>query len=444
MRHTRRIIAAAAAMITAATLTACGSSGSNSSSSSSGDAGSDSKAITWWATNQAASLDKDAAILKPELEKFKAESGVDVTVEVVPWKDLYSRITSAVTSGKGPDVVSIGNTWSSSLQSTGAFSEFDEAAITDLGGEDRFLPSSFATTGAEGQPPTSIPLLAQAYGLFYNKAMFEAAGLKPPTTWAELTAAAKALTKADGSVWGLTQAGGIYTNNVHMAFIFGRQHGADPFDADGKPTFATEQQVAGIKQFTDLWQDGYVNPSDVQLTNSTEASQGFAAGKAAMMMAQTGQLSTIQNAGMTTDQFGVVPIPTPSPLPAGGADVTSFAAGTNVSIFTDSPNQDSSKALIKFLTSDDEQLAINKAYGTLPVVKSVPAAEVGDPAFFQVFQDVLANTAESLPRVPNEGEYETNVGNAVTDLLRQITAGTTVDNATIMASMEAAQQKMSG
>jgi len=306
------------------------------------------------------------------------------------------------------------------------------------------VKSSFATTGAEGQPPTSIPLLAQAYGLFYNKAMFQDAGLQPPTNWAELTAAAKALTKADGSVWGMTMPGAIYTTSVHMAFIFGRQHGADPFDADGKPTFATDQQVAGIKQYTDLWQDGYINPSDVQLTSQTESSQAFAAGKAAMEFGQTGQMSTIQNAGMTTDQFGVVPIPMPSPLPDGGAEVTSFAAGTNLSIFTDSPNQDSAKALIKFLTSDAEQLAINKAYKTSPVVTTVKAADVGDPAFFQVFENVLANTAESLPRVPNEGEYETNVGNAVVDLLRQITAGTTVDEATIMASMEAAQQKMSG
>ena len=238
--------------------------------------------------------------------------------------------------------------------------------------------------------------------------------------------------------------GAIYTTGVHMAFIFGRQHGADPFDADGKPTFATDQQVAGIKQYTDLWQDGYINPSDVQLTSQTESSQAFAAGKAAMEFGQTGQMSTIQNAGMTTDQFGVVPIPMPSPLPAGGAEVTSFAAGTNISIFTDSPNQDSAKALIKFLTSDEEQIALNTAYKTLPVVTTVPAAKVGDPAFFQVFQDVLANTAESLPRVPDEGNYETNVGNAVVDLLRQIAGGTKVDEATIMASMEAAQQKMSG
>lgn len=434
----KKLIAVTAVAITTSALAACG--GGGDAGSSSGEGGSESAEITWWATNQSTSLDADAAILQPEVTKFEAASGTKVNIEVISWKDLYGRITSAVTSGKGPDVVSIGNTWSSSLQSTGAFTEFDEAAITDFGGQDRFLKSSFDTTGAEGQPPTSIPLLAQAYGLFYNKAMFKEAGLEPPANWAELTAAAKELTKGD--VWGLTHAGAAYTTNLHMAFIFGRQHGASPFAEDGTPTFDTDQQAAGIKQFTDLWQDGYINPSDVQFANGTEATQAFAAGKAAMLFAQTGQLSVLNNAGMTTDEFGVVPIPAPSPLPPGGANVTSFAAGTNVSIFKDSENQDAAKALIKFLTTDEEQLAINKAYGTLPVVTTVPASKIGDPEFFEVFQKVLSTSSESLPRVPNEGEYETNVGNAVNDLLRQIVSGTKVDEATIKASMTAAQQKM--
>jgi multiple sugar transport system substrate-binding protein len=433
----KKLVAVAAAVITTTALAGCGGSGAGSSP----NGGSDSKEITWWATNQSTSLDADLAILQPEVDKFKAASGVTVKIEVVAWKDLYGRITSAVTSGKGPDVVSIGNTWSSSLQSTGAFTEFDDAALADLGGKDRFLKSSFDTSGAVGQPPTSIPLFAQAYGLFYNKAMFKDAGLQPPKTWAELTAAAKKLTK--GGVWGFSRAGASYTDNLHMAFIFGRQNGAEPFAADGKPTFDTDQQVAGIKQYTDLWQDGYVNPSNVQLTQGTQATQEFAAGKAAMLFAQTGQLGVLKSSGMDTDKFGIVPIPTPSPLPPGGANITSFAAGTNVSIFKDSKNQDSAKALIKFLTTDDEQLAINKAYGNLPAVTTVPASKIGDPALYQVFQNVLAKTAEPLPRVANEGDYETNVGNAVTDLLRQIASGTKVDDATIKAAMTAAQQKMS-
>ncbi|MDQ0297071.1 hypothetical protein J2S52_005110 [Streptomyces sp. DSM 41037] len=38
----------------------------------------------------------------------------------MPWSDLLNRILAAATSGQGPDVLNIGNTWSSSLQATGA------------------------------------------------------------------------------------------------------------------------------------------------------------------------------------------------------------------------------------------------------------------------------------------------------------------------------------
>lgn len=37
----------------------------------------------------------------------------------MPWSDLLNRILAAATSGQGPDVLNIGNTWSSSLQATG-------------------------------------------------------------------------------------------------------------------------------------------------------------------------------------------------------------------------------------------------------------------------------------------------------------------------------------
>ena len=37
------------------------------------------------------------------------------------------------------------------------------------------------TGGAAGKDPTSVPLYGLAYGLYYNKAMFAAAGIQPPT-----------------------------------------------------------------------------------------------------------------------------------------------------------------------------------------------------------------------------------------------------------------------
>ena len=73
-------------------------------------------------------------------------------------------------SGKGPDVLNIGNTWSASLQATGAFLPFTPSVMNHIGGSSRFLAGSLSATGAPGKPPAAVPLYSLAYGLYYNKA----------------------------------------------------------------------------------------------------------------------------------------------------------------------------------------------------------------------------------------------------------------------------------
>src|SRR5947209_4881668 len=110
----------------------CGKSANDSGSAGGGT-------LTYWASNQGTSLDNDKAVLRPELDKFKAQTGITVNLEVVGWSDLLNRILAATTSGQGPDVLNIGNTWSASLQATGALLPFDDATMNAIGGKDRFL-----------------------------------------------------------------------------------------------------------------------------------------------------------------------------------------------------------------------------------------------------------------------------------------------------------------
>ena len=86
-----------------------------------------------------------------------------------------------------------------------------------------------------------MPLYGLAYGLFYNKKLFEKAGLQPPKTWSEFVDTAKKLTKdtnGDGKIdqWGVAIEGASITESAHFAFILGRQNGGELFDG-GKPTF---------------------------------------------------------------------------------------------------------------------------------------------------------------------------------------------------------------
>ena len=132
--------------------------------SSTGGGSNDSpKELTYWASNQGASIEVDKKVLQPELDKFEKQTGIKVKPEVAPWSDLLNRILTATTSGQGPDVLNIGNTRSASLRATGALLPRDAKNFDRTGGKDRFVDS----TGVEGQDPAAVPLYSMAYALHW-------------------------------------------------------------------------------------------------------------------------------------------------------------------------------------------------------------------------------------------------------------------------------------
>ncbi|GLY86333.1 ABC transporter substrate-binding protein [Actinoallomurus iriomotensis] len=429
----RGIAALAASVTLAAGLSACGSGGGDDSSP---------KTLTYWASNQGRSIQQDQQVLGPELKKFEAKTGIKVKLEVIGWPDLLNRILAATSSGQGPDVVNVGNTWSASLQATGAFQSFDDATIAKVGGKAKFIPSTLTSTGAAGKPPAFVPLYGLAYGLFYNKKLFAGAGLKPPQSWQELVADAKKLTDPAKKQYGVVMEGASYTEGAHFAFMFGRQNGANLFQG-GQPGFDSPQMVAGVKQYVDLMAgQKVVNPSNAEYLNDADMLKDFAAGKAGMMMIQSYAPKGLAENGMKASEFGVVPIPAPDPLPPGGHKVSSHVAGINIGVMKSTKNKDGALKLIDFLTSPDEQKILDTQLGPLPVVQQA----YSDPKFqtpeIKTFRDILANASETLPMIPQEAQFETLVGNTVKQLIADAAAGRPVDDQTIQSRLAAANKKM--
>ncbi|MEV6865343.1 extracellular solute-binding protein [Streptosporangium subroseum] len=432
------IIAIAGALALSAA--ACGGDDTGSGAAGGSTEAAAPKTLTYWASNQGTSLDNDKQVLQPELDKFEKQTGIKVNLEVVPWADLLNRILAATTSGQGPDVLNIGNTWSASLQATGAFVPWDDALLAQVGGKERFLGPSLAATGAAGQPPTALPIYGMTYGLFYNKKLFAEAGIaEPPKTWDELIADGKKLTKGDK--WGLAVEGASVSENAHHAFIFGQQHGSDLFDATGKPQFDSPKQVAAIKQYLDLMAvHKIVNPSNAEYSNGTEAVQDFTSGKAAMLMWQS-IASQTKAAGMTDDDYGLAPIPLPDPA-QGGKQVNGMVAGINLAIFKSSKNQDAALQFVKFMTSKETQQTLNKTYGSLPTVTDA----YDDPAFqtpmIKTFQEILGTTAAPLPQVAEESQFETLVGTAMNKMFADAASGTAITDAYVKSKLTDANEQM--
>jgi multiple sugar transport system substrate-binding protein/raffinose/stachyose/melibiose transport system substrate-binding protein len=435
MRSTRAAAVGAATLSLALAVSACGGG-----TSTGGGSDASPKTLTYWASNQGASIAVDKQVLQPELEKFQRQTGIKVKLEVVPWSDLLNRILTAATSGQGPDVLNIGNTWSASLQATGALLPWDAKNFARIGGKDRFAASALASTGASGKDPAAVPLYSMAYALYYNKKIFADAGLtRPPATWAELVADGKKIRQQGKQALGAE--GSNPSENIHHVFVLAKQHGADFFTPDGRPDFTSDGAVAAVKQYVDLMaKDKVVPPGNAEYAQNQSVSD-FAKGRTAMLLWQSAA-ANLKSQGMKESDYGVAPVPVRSGSPATGTQVNSMAAGINIAVFKNTHNLDGATRFVKFMTSDAEQKILNKAYSSIPPVTSAQS----DPAFAApataVLRDTLARSAAALPQVVDESQFETAVGTAVKELFADAAAGRAVTTASVKARLQKAQQQM--
>ena len=410
------------------------------------DPGELSGSITYWASNQGASVTEDEQVLSETIERFTEETGVEVELEVIPWNDLQNRILTAVSSGDGPDVLNIGNTWATSMHATGAFMPWEGEALEAIGGEDQFLEASWATGGPEGEAPTSLPLYALSYSLYYNTQIFEEAGIEePPASWEEFVEVAEDLTQdtdGDGSTdqWGFTIAGASISNNAHAAFIRGLQNGGELYDGSGEPDFTNDEVVTGVHEWVSLMSDsGVIAPSDAELVNGAESVDQVASGDAAMVFDQApGNVFNDRD----FEDYAPAPMPMSDPDATGLEATQSHVAGINLSVFENSDNLDAAVAFASHMTSEDEQAYLTQEFAALPVLEPVYDREEFQSEEIQLKQEILEDHAEPMPLYPSESQMETVVGTAIRDLLAEAAQGADVTEEDVRDALSAAETQM--
>lgn len=423
------VVATAAALVLAGAA-ACG-----------GSDGGDGKTLTYWASVEGTGTQQTNQTLKPVLKKFEQKTGIHVNYQVIPWSNLQKKILTAVTSGSGPDVVDIGNTWSPSLAATGAFLNFGQETMGKVGGSDRFVKTALRATGLPGKPPMSLPIYGEAYGLFYNKKMFKEAGIaEAPKTWTEFVADAKKLTNAPDR-WGMVVEGSSYTEASHWSFVLGQQYG-NPLYKEGKPNFATPAMVKAVRRYVDfIGKDKIVNPAAAQYGTS-QFSHAFANGDAAMLVAQDITMGSITKLGMKQSEYGIAPMPAPENRSSDPHVVRSHTGGINLAVFKNTEHQKAALKFAKYMTSDAAQTALNKGYGTLPTIKTVYDKDAFKTEKYQAFRKIYQSSSQPMPLTASESQMETSLGNAVVGLIAKAASSGSVTDDDVMAALRSAQQKV--
>jgi multiple sugar transport system substrate-binding protein len=123
------------------------------------------------------------------LNTCAASVGVKITHESVANPQLMPKVLQELSSHTLPDLLMLDNPNLQQIAQTGALTPLSTAGV-DLSG---YYPSILTAGSYQGKVYGLAPGV-NSIALFYNKPMLAAAGLTPPTTWAELTADAAKLT----------------------------------------------------------------------------------------------------------------------------------------------------------------------------------------------------------------------------------------------------------
>ncbi len=264
-----------------------------------------------------------------------------------------------------------------------------------------FAPASLTYTQFEGKR-VALPVLSDAYGLYYNKAMFAKAGISgPPKTMNELMADAKKLTvrNPDGSI---KIAGFVPLIQQEIAGVddLARPWDGQYLDAQGNPQLATDPAWAAAmtwqKQLVDWY--GYNNILKFSSTYTPQewnASNSFETGKVAMVFDGEWRTAMIKNDGSKVD-YGTAPFPVADNHPElyGSGRVS----GTITGIPRTSKHPDEAWDLVKFISTDTDFLvALANGLGNVPTTTAAaqsPNLKIMTPQF-KTFVDVWNNPKSS-------------------------------------------------
>ncbi|MEJ3651389.1 extracellular solute-binding protein [Actinomycetes bacterium KLBMP 9759] len=358
-------------------------------------------------------------------EVFKQRTGADVNFETfASAADEQTRIQTAVVSGEGPDVYSLGTTFTPVAYSTGAFAKFGPEEWAAVGGKDRFTPATLAMSGPNDTDQVGVPFLSRPFVMAYNKALFEKAGLAgPPTTWDQLVDYGKKLTK-DG-VYGVAVG---YADNFDpwkFVWMYANQYG-NPL-IDGKRVRLDDPTLVRAYQeyFGMLTEDKIVNP-EAAGWNNPQALASFAAGKSAMMLMTTPTSIPTLDASPIADQYVYAPMPAVPPgeaaLPAGGRPATTIVSGDNIAVADYSRNKDLALKFVELVTSEPEQAHYTSVFGDLPAnaatattiinsnAKLAPIVEAGKGAVATPFTGAWSEVQLALTNVAVQSRPELAAG----------------------------------
>jgi len=334
-----------------------------------------------------------------------------MTVKHVLGKD-DEAIVRAINGGTPPDVaISFTPDNSARFCQTKAFQDLNPNLQADNIDKNAMWPQAIFSYTQYNNIQCSLPMLTDAYGLYYNVDLLQKAGFsEPPKTLSELTTIAKKLTEynADGSikVAGFFPLFGLYQNTVNT---LGHSYAAKWYDSSGKPSLGTDPNWAKLLE----WQKSLVDTIGYDKLqkffgklgggdSEWSAQHGFEVGKIAMMI--DGEW---RNAFIAADKSKVNYATAPFPVDEAQPDLygSGQVGGTIMGIPKGAKHPAESWLLVKYMTTDTSALVtLAKGLRNVPsTVESLKDPELNADQHFSTFMKIFQHPKSTFKPITTIG-----------------------------------------
>ena len=287
---------------------------------------------------------------------------IEIRLESIPEADYFSKLLPALAAGSGPDTFQIPAGQILTYVRSGVIQPMDSGNPAVRNIEKEFISPAISRMKVDGKY-YGFPIDNATVVLFYNPKLFKEAGIdpnRPPTTWDELIAYAKKLTKRDAN--GVTTQMGLATGGYGPVILsLMLQNGASMWDAKADlPSFVSPQGIEALKFATSM-----VTDSKVEDRAMGSRWNAFRQEKLAMVYAGPAMIGSFR-ATAPNLEFRTAEVPAPK---AGGSQSTLLTSWAYV--VGRKAQTDAATKWVAYLTSETAQKEWILQTGDLPTRRAL-------------------------------------------------------------------------
>ncbi len=359
-------------------------------------------------------LQAELRVLVPEgpwesLVREGAPPHFDLTLAVVPPRELRRALKLAVAEGQAPDVAVLDSVWVPEFADAGflwSLEDLDKEWLTSSFQSDALGPLSEANT-YQGHTYAAAAE-ADVAGLWCRRDILEAAHLEKPTTWAELASVARAISERHPDIHSLVMPGGTQGGETTTYCLLAWLASNSVTVLDDEAVTLDSRRAVDALRFLRMLVVEDLMPRDVVRMSRDTPIRMLAEGEAAMSAGGSYEARVLASSlGLPSqelsERFDFIPIP-------GGPDgaQASLAGGMVYVVFRQAAYPALAVQLVEHLVAPEALAAMSRATAQIPPRRSALPLVAGDDPLLLTTADMLKQ-ATIRPSTPEYARVSTQL-----------------------------------